>query len=87
MPGPPPMKLVMEFGGNEDRAIAALLHDAVEDQSEGFGGPDKLRAEIGRRYRTSVLLIIDAGTDAETVPKRRWEERKRAYIEHIPPSC
>jgi hypothetical protein len=59
----------MEFGGNEDQAIAALLHDAVEDQSEGFGGRDKLRAEIGRRYRTSVLLIIDAGTDAETVPK------------------
>jgi hypothetical protein len=40
--------LILEFGGNEDQAIAALLHDAVEDQSEGFGRPDKLRAEIGR---------------------------------------
>jgi hypothetical protein len=76
--------LVMEFGGNEDQAIAALLHDAIEDQSEGFGGPDKLRTEIVRRYGTSVLSIIDAGTDADTVPKRPWEERKTAYIEHIP---
>jgi hypothetical protein len=76
--------LVMEFGGNEDQAIAALLHDAVEDQAEGFGGPDKLRAEIGRRYGTSVLSIIDAGTDADTVPKRPWQERKSAYIKHIP---
>jgi (p)ppGpp synthase/HD superfamily hydrolase len=76
--------LVMEFGGNEVQAIAALLHDAIEDQSEGFGGLDKVRAEIGRRYGTSVLSIIDTGTDADTVPKRPWEERKRAYIEHIP---
>jgi len=75
--------LVMEFGGNEEQAIAALLHDAIEDQSEGFGGPDKLRAEIGRRYGTSVLAIINAGTDAETIPKPPWEERKRAYIAHI----
>ena len=76
--------LVMEFGGNEDQAIAALLHDAIEDQSEGFGGLDKLRAEIQRRYGTTVLAIIDAGTDATTFPKPPWEERKRAYIEHIP---
>jgi hypothetical protein len=76
--------LVMEFGGNEDQAIAALLHDAVEDQAEAFGGADKLRAEIGRRYGTSVLSMVNAGTDADTFPKRPWEERKRAYIEHIP---
>jgi hypothetical protein len=76
--------LVMEFGGNEEQAIAALLHDAIEDQSEGFGGPEKLRAEIGRRYGPSVLAIINAGTDADKVPKPPWEDRKRAYIAHIP---
>jgi hypothetical protein len=76
--------LVMEFGGNEEQAIAALLHDAIEDQSEGFGGPDKLRAEIGRRYGASVLAIVNAATDADKVPKPPWEERKRAYIAHIP---
>ena len=76
--------LVMEFGGSEDQAIAALLHDAVDDQSEAHGGPDKLRAEIVRRCGTSVLSIIDACTDADTLPKRPWEDRKKAYIEDIP---
>lgn len=68
--------LVMEHGGDEDQAIAALLHDAIEDQ----GVTD---AEIAERYGQRVAEIVRACTDADTVPKPPWRERKRAYIDHL----
>jgi (p)ppGpp synthase/HD superfamily hydrolase len=70
--------IVLEHGGNEDEAIAALLHDAVEDQ-----GGDATRQEIIRRFGETVAAIVDGCTDAETIPKPPWEERKRAYVAHI----
>jgi (p)ppGpp synthase/HD superfamily hydrolase len=70
--------IVLEHGGNEDEAIAALLHDAVEDQ-----GGDATRQEIIRRFGETVAAIVDGCTDAETLPKPPWEERKRAYVAHI----
>jgi len=70
--------LVLEAGGSEDEAIAALLHDAVEDQ----GGP-AVREEIRRRFGAAVAGIVDGCTDAETIPKPPWRERKQAYIRHI----
>lgn len=70
--------LVLEDGGGEDEAIAALLHDAVEDQ----GGLDTL-AEIERRYGPEVAEIVDGLTDAYTYPKPPWKERKKAYIASI----
>jgi GTP pyrophosphokinase len=70
--------IVLEHGGTEDEAIAALLHDAIEDQ----GGP-ATRAEIHRRFGENVRAIVDGCTDAETVPKPEWRPRKEAYIAHI----
>ncbi len=70
--------IVMDCGGGEDEAIAALLHDAIEDQ----GGP-ATRAEIRRRFGEHVVAIVDGCTDAETVPKPPWRQRKEAYVAHV----
>ncbi|MBY0402261.1 MAG: HD domain-containing protein [Cyanobacteria bacterium] len=70
--------IVMEYGGNEDEAIAGLLHDAVEDQ----GGLPVL-AEIRRRFGDTVADIVYGCTDAEVIPKPPWKERKVAYIQHL----
>lgn len=70
--------LVLEHGGNEDEAIAALLHDAVEDQ----GGESTLR-EIERRFGPDVAHIVLGCTDAMSVPKPPWRARKEAYLAHL----
>ena len=70
--------IALEYGANEDEAIAALLHDAIEDQ-----GGEATRAEIRRRFGDTVTEIVDGCTDAETIPKPPWRERKEAYIAHI----
>jgi (p)ppGpp synthase/HD superfamily hydrolase len=70
--------LVLEEGGGEDDAIAALLHDAVEDQ----GGRPTLE-EIRRRFGERVAHIVEGCTDAETVPKPPWRERKERYVAHL----
>jgi (p)ppGpp synthase/HD superfamily hydrolase len=67
--------IVLENGGNEDEAIAALLHDAIEDQ-----GGVATREEIRRRFGSTVVEIVDSCTDAEVVPKPPWRARKEAYI-------
>jgi len=69
--------LVIEYGGTETEAIAALLHDAVEDQ----GGVER-RAEIARRFGEDVAVIVDGCTDAVENPKPAWEERKKKYVAH-----
>lgn len=69
---------VLEDGGDEDEAIAALLHDAVEDA----GGPPVL-AEIARRYGPRVAAIVHACTDADTVPKPPWRERKARFVARL----
>lgn len=70
--------IVLEDGGDEDQAIAALLHDAVEDQ----GGVDTLE-EIRQRFGDRVAAIVDALTDAYGSPKPSWWPRKEAYIDHL----
>jgi GTP pyrophosphokinase len=70
--------LVLEDGGNEDEAIAALLHDAVEDQ----GGLDTL-ADIKEKFGEKVAAIVLEVSDSTSQPKPPWEERKSAYIESI----
>ncbi len=70
--------IVIEHGGDEDQAIAALLHDAVEDQ----GGLPRL-AEIRRKFGARVARIVDGCTDAYSDPKPEWHSRKAAYIERI----
>jgi GTP pyrophosphokinase len=71
--------IALEYGANEDEAIAALLHDAIEDQ-----GGAATREEIRRCFGDTVTEIVDGCTDAETVPKPPWQQRKEAYIAHIP---
>ncbi|HVB20925.1 MAG TPA: HD domain-containing protein [Ktedonobacteraceae bacterium] len=70
--------IVLENGGNEDEAIAALLHDAIEDQ-----GGAATREEIHRRFGNTVVEIVDGCTDADVIPKPPWRARKEAYIAHI----
>ena len=70
--------IVIEYGGDEEMAIAALLHDAVEDQ----GGLPRLR-EIRKKFGKRVAHIVDGCTDSYVEPKPPWLERKRAYVERI----
>ena len=67
--------LALEIGADEDQAIAALLHDAVEDQ----GGLTRL-ADIRARYGERVADIVSDCTDSWEEPKPEWRERKEAYL-------
>jgi (p)ppGpp synthase/HD superfamily hydrolase len=68
----------MEYGANETEAIAALLHDAVED----CGGANRLR-DIERKFGKAVAKIVDGCTDTYETPKPPWRERKEAYLAHL----
>jgi len=70
--------LVMECGGDEDEVIAALLHDAVEDQ----GGIKRLN-EIQQKFGNRVADIVCGCSEMYTKPKPPWRERKERYIAHI----
>lgn len=70
--------LVLEDGGSEDEAIAALLHDAVEDQ----GGLETLE-EIRIRYGSAVADMVLEVSDSKSEPKPPWQQRKQAYIASI----
>ena len=67
--------LVLEHGGDEDMAIAALLHDAVEDQ-----GGVAMEAAIRARFGDRVAGIVMDCTDAVVMPKPPWRARKEAYL-------
>lgn len=69
--------IVIDDGGSEDEAIAALLHDAAEDH----GGRERL-ADIRQRFGEAVAKIVEDCTDSWEEPKRPWAERKRAYLHH-----
>lgn len=70
--------LVLQFDGSEDEAMAALLHDAVEDQ----GGLDTL-AVIQQRFGDHVAHIVRSCSDSVTRPKPDWRERKEKYLRHM----
>src|SRR5215471_14965936 len=70
--------LVFEAGGDEDLAIAALLHDVVED----CGGMPMLK-QIRRRFGSKVAKIVDGCTDAYQIPKPPWHDRKVSYINRL----
>lgn len=69
--------LALEHGADEDTGIAALLHDAVEDQ----GGRPRLE-EIRTRFGDRVASIVAACTDDLEEPD--WRRRKERYLEHLP---
>jgi (p)ppGpp synthase/HD superfamily hydrolase len=70
--------IVIDDGGSEDEAIAALLHDAAEDQ----GGAETLD-EIERRFGRHVRDIVDELSDTLEEPKPEWRERKERYLAHL----
>ncbi len=70
--------IALEHGASEDEAIAALLHDAVEDQ-----GGRKTGDQIRRRFGDHVADVVDACSDTDIQPKPPWRARKEAYIAHL----
>ena len=70
--------LALENGANEDEAIGALLHDAVEDA----GGAPRLE-DIRSRFGGAVAEIVLGCTDTDQTPKPPWKERKQQYIAHL----
>jgi (p)ppGpp synthase/HD superfamily hydrolase len=70
--------LVGENGGTEDEVVAALLHDAPEDQ----GGEARLR-DIRAQFGDRVAEIVDGCTDTYETPKPPWRERKERYLAHL----
>lgn len=70
--------LVLEHGGSETQAIAALLHDAVEDQ-----GGEPTRREIECRFGPKVAEIVAACSDTDEYPKPPWRRRKERYIREV----
>ena len=70
--------IVGENGGTEDEVVAALLHDAPEDQ----GGEDTLR-DIRARFGDEVAEIVDGCTDTYEDPKPPWRARKERYLAHL----
>ncbi len=70
--------LVLEDGGSEDEAIAALLHDAIEDQ-----GHRTDLADLRRRFGDRVAEIVDACSDTDQRPKPPWRGRKEAFIDRM----
>lgn len=83
--------LVMEDGGSEDEAIAALLHDSIEDQAAHYpGGGAQLAADIGAAFGPEVLRIVQACTETRSDEERaiqdrreRWRVHKHAYLAQI----
>lgn len=76
--------LVIEFGGDEDQAIAGLLHDLLEDC--GAAHEPIIRAQFGDRVADIVLACTDGTAEgkashADAEARRRdWLARKLAYL-------
>jgi (p)ppGpp synthase/HD superfamily hydrolase len=70
--------IALEVGADEDQAIAALLHDAVEDQ-----GGEKQHQQIQKRFGDRVARIVADCSDSWTLPKPPWQGRKEAYLQHL----
>jgi (p)ppGpp synthase/HD superfamily hydrolase len=69
--------LVLEHGGDEDQAIAGLLHDAIEDVGAA------LEDEITTMFGARVACIVRGCSDTDVRPKPPWRERKLAYLAHL----
>lgn len=70
--------IALEYGANENEAIGALLHDAVEDG----GGPERQK-QIEKLFGKEVGAIVAGCTDSDQSPKPPWRERKENYIAHL----
>jgi (p)ppGpp synthase/HD superfamily hydrolase len=70
--------IVIEDGGNETEAIAALLHDAAEDQG-GLPVLEKIRDQ----FVESVAFIVERCSDTFACPRPPWEQRKQQYLQRL----
>jgi (p)ppGpp synthase/HD superfamily hydrolase len=70
--------IALEYGANEDEAIAALLHDAGEDA----GGEGRI-ADIRARFGPVVAKIVEGCTDTLETPTPSWRDRKEKYLAHV----
>lgn len=79
--------LVLEYGGNEDQAIAGLLHDVLEDCGAGHEGA--IRAQFGDAVGDIVKACTDGTVESKAQAEHagsaldHWRERKLAYLEHL----
>jgi GTP pyrophosphokinase len=69
--------IVLEHGGDQDQACAALLHDAIEDGGVAW------EPVIAETFGPRVAAIVRACTDADMQPKPPWRARKEAYLAHL----
>jgi len=77
--------LVMENGGDEDQAVAGLLHDVIEDADPPSSVP-QIRKAISEQFGPRVLALVEGCTDGEADEggeKAPWRERKEAYLSHL----
>jgi GTP pyrophosphokinase len=77
--------LVMENGGEEDQAIAGLLHDVIED-ADPPSSVAQIRKNILDQFGSRVLALVEGCTDGEADEggkKAPWRERKEAYLAHL----
>ena len=74
--------IALQHGADEDEAIAALLHDAIEDAPEELGA-EWVRRWLSFRFGDRVREIVEACTDADVKPKPAWRVRKEAYVAHV----
>jgi (p)ppGpp synthase/HD superfamily hydrolase len=68
--------LVLEDGGDEDEAVAALLHDAIEDTDVTFD-------DLAARFGPKVAEIVQGCSDTDVMPKPPWRTRKEEYLAHL----
>jgi len=71
--------IALDYGAGEEEAIAALLHDAIEDVQPTADA----RAAVAA-FGPEVLRIVEGCTDSDTHPKPPWRARKEAYLAHVP---
>ena len=72
--------IALEYGADEDQAIAALLHDAVEDGGAEY--EQEIRERFGARVADLVMGCTDGVPDA-TGQKPPWKQRKEKYLAHL----
>ena len=80
--------IALTHGADEDEAIAALLHDAIEDAPPRLGAAG-VRRQLHEQFGPRVVEIVEGCTDTDVTPKPAWLTRKQAYVAHVaglPPS-
>jgi (p)ppGpp synthase/HD superfamily hydrolase len=74
--------IALEHGANEEEAIAAILHDGIEDAPKRPGASG-VRGAIEERFGAEVLKIVEGRTDSDAQPKPPWNRRKEQYVRRI----